>query len=555
MLTHLSIRNLTTVDSLDLDLHTGTTALTGETGAGKSVLLGAIAMIAGERADADRVRHGQAKADISATFDVSSLPSVNAWLDEHELIDGDQLTLRRVINKDGRSKAFINGVSSPISLLKQLTPSLVHIHSQHEHTRLDNEQYQLALLDHFADLDQDAGRVKQISRDWRARNQQLAALMQQEHTGNGHQLLQYQLQELDALELGADELSLLEAELKVLSSADEAILDTEALNQLFDGSDFEQPSLEAMLAKALSLSDQLANRGIDVSNLSSCLNDGLIAVQEAARETQILGERLEADPQRLAVVEQRLGVIYDVARKHRVLPEQLNEHHQTLLEQQAALSQNADQVKALQLELDALNQDWQAAASKLHKQRAQQAKHLSKAVEQCLAKLGMQGARFEVQIELTDSPSPRDQGVTHIRFALATSPAAPAKPVGKVASGGELSRISLALQTVTQAAGNVPTMIFDEVDSGIGGETGHIVGELLAELGSHSQVLAVTHLAQVAAKASQQVSIGKQLVNDIATTQLKYVDADERIQEIARMMGTSSAEDGSTLAKALLENN
>lgn len=560
MLTHLSIRNLTTVDTLDLDLSAGNTALTGETGAGKSVLLGAIAMIAGDRADADRVRHGQDKADITATFDVSKLAKVQQWLADHEL-DNQELTIRRVISRDGRSKAFINGVSSPLTLLKQLTPLLIHIHSQHEHQRLDNEQYQLSLLDYFADLAGPAAQLRQISRDWRASNQQLNSLINDEQAGEGSQLLQYQLQELDALELLPDEVTQLEAELKLLSSADESIIDADALNQLLSGSDFEQPNLESMLARAIGLAEQLQTKGANVDNLHRCLNDSLISAQEASSEAQHLSQQLTADPQRLALVEQRLGAIYDVARKHRVLPEQLTEHHQSLLLQQSALSQNAEQIAALEIELDALYQDWLSLATKVHKQRKQQAKHLNVAVEACLNKLGMEGAKFDVSLDQAQCPTPRDQGVSTISFGLATSPAAPVKPVGKVASGGELSRISLALQTVTQAVGNVPTMIFDEVDAGIGGETGHVVGELLAELGKHGQVIAVTHLAQVAAKAAQQLFIGKELIEGIATTSLQYVDGEHRISEIARMMGTTGTaigdskgvNNGNALAKALLE--
>jgi len=557
MLTQLSIRNFTTVEHLDLDLAPNATALTGETGAGKSVLLGAIGMIAGDRTDTDRIRHGQSKADISATFAIKNLNNVNQWLIEHELQDTDQhetgeLIIRRVINKDGRSKAFINGVSCPLNLLKQLAPMLVHIHSQHEHQRLNASNYQLGMLDHFADLSDDADRVKQLYRDWRSASQQLNELQANIKDDATGQLLQYQLQELDALQLQERELSQLEAELKVLSSADEAIIDAQALIQILAGDSYDEPQLDNALLRAEQLAQQLNDKGADTANLISCINEALIAVQEAANEVKLVAQGLESNPQRLSEVEQRLNSIYDIARKHRVNPDQLADHHARLHAQHAAITDSEQTITHLESKLDSLQQDWHQAAVKLHANRIKQAAHLNKCVIEILDKVGMQGTQFHCKLESNESAQPREQGITDISFTIAPSPSAPLKPISKVASGGELSRISLALQTVTQAAGNVPTMIFDEVDSGIGGETGHAVGTMLADLGSHSQLLSVTHLAQVAAKAHQQLVISKSLHNEVATTSIRHVEGEDRIREIARMMGASNAEEGCEIAKQLL---
>jgi len=557
MLTQLSIRNFTTVEHLDLDLAPNSTALTGETGAGKSVLLGAIGMIAGDRTDVDRIRHGQSKADISATFNISHLTKVKQWLDDHELQDDEhqgngELIIRRVINKDGRSKAFINGISCPLSLLKQLAPMLVHIHSQHEHQRLSNTGYQLNMLDHFADLNSDAERVKLLCKEWRTTNQALSELQKHVQDDATGQLLQYQLQELDALQLQEGELGELEAELKVLSSADEAIIDADALAQILTGDSYDELQLDSTLMRAAQLAQQLNDKGVNTDNLSSCINEALIAVQEAGNEIKLVSQGLESDPQRLSQVEQRLNSIYDIARKHRVNPDQLAEHHQQLSNQQLAIVDSAQAISRLESQLDSLQQDWHQVALKLHDSRTKQAKHLEKRVIEVLEKVGMQGVQFSCHLQTQDSSMPREQGVTEICFMMSPSASTPLKPVSKVASGGELSRISLALQTVTQSAGNVPTMIFDEVDSGIGGETGHVVGSMLAELGHHSQLLAVTHLAQVAAKAHQQLVISKSMQQDLATTTIVQVDQEARIREIARMMGASNAEEGSEIAKQLL---
>lgn len=545
MLTQLAIQDFAIVDRFELDLKGGMTAVTGETGAGKSILLGALGLCLGSRADAGSVRHGCQRADLTARFDITRLPDAKAWLAEREL-PTDECLLRRVVSANGRSKAWINGRPAAISDLKALGERLIQIHGQHAHQALMHADTHLTLLDDYAGLNQDVDALGEVFRDWQNARRQLKKRREQGSEADARrQLLHYQVEELDQLALGDDELPTLEDEQQTLAHAEEILRDTQFAADCCEDDDSGALSL---LHQARSRLENLPGSDTGVlANTLTMLGDAQIQLQEAASELNHLAADTPLDPDRLAFVENRLGDIHRIARQHHVAPEELPDLHARLSEELEQLNAGGGDLDALSAEVNALHDRYRDAARTLGKARRQAATAFADEVQQQLAFLAMGKAHFEVAFEPRDTPAA--EGLERVQFFIAANPGQPARPLAKVASGGELSRISLAIQVVAASHSTIPSLVFDEVDVGVSGATAEIVGQLLRRLGDNGQVMTVTHLPQVAAQAHAHLHIEKRARDNSTHTRMALLDDGGRVSELARMLGGINLSD-QTLAHA-----
>lgn len=553
MLIQLTIQNFALVEQLDLDLQKGMTAITGETGAGKSIMLDALGLALGDRADPEAIRGGAERADISATFTLGDNGEALHWLRDHDFPEQDDLCiLRRVLTRDGRSRAYINGQSTTLAELKTLGEMLIDIHSQHEHQSLLKTATHQRLLDAFGTLQDAARKVHDLASRARKLQQEITTLKTASATQAAQiELLGFQVQELDDLRLQADELPALEAEHKQLSHADEALGALQEVLAICNTDD--EFNLEQALRRVTSLLESLPFRNPLLEEAASMLSTALIQVEEAGSSLQRASEHIEQNPARLAEVDERLGVIHKLARKHKVAPVELYAHAQQLAAQLKGLGNAAGHAEALEQELAVVLKDYRAEAERLSQKRAKAAKQLEKAVNAQLARLGMATAVFSLDLHTQKDAEPALQGHDAAEFLVSTNPGQPPRPLAKIASGGELSRISLAIQVVTAQTSSIPTLVFDEVDVGIGGGTARAVGELLHELGGRGQILCVTHQPQVASQAHQHLLVSKSSSKNATVTSLVVLDKKQRITEIARMLGGDALTDKSLAhAKELL---
>ena len=536
MLVHLSVHNYAIVEHLDLELDRGMSVITGETGAGKSIMLDALGLTLGDRADSGVVRPGADKADILATFDLQEIPEAQAWLAERDLENDGPCILRRVITSEGRSRGYINGTPCPQGDLKALGELLIDIHSQHEHQSLLKPETHRRLLDEFAGATDLARQVQLAAQRWRQTKQDF------EHLSNSgdeqqarHQLLSYQLEELDNLALAENELEELEQEHKSLTNA-EALLSI--CRQVV-----EQCS-ESDSGNVLNTLTGSLNRLASVNNNTSALNEASdllasaqIQVEEAVGELNRFLDHFDADPRRLQYLEERLDSIYTMARKHRVQPAEVYALQQKLMDELETLNANDESIERLATELTAFARHYQECARELSNIRTQAATRLGSAVEEEIQRLGMPGGRFVIELKPQNSTDPQPFGLEHVELLVSANPGQPLKALAKVASGGELSRISLAIQVITAQTSRVPTLVFDEVDVGIGGPTAEIVGQLLRRLGDRGQVLTVTHLPQVAAQCHQHLVVHQVRDSEATRTAVSKLSQKERVEEVARMLG------------------
>lgn len=553
MLIQLTIQNFALVDQLDIDLHKGMTAITGETGAGKSIMLDALGLALGDRADPDAIRSGMERADISATFSLGDNQEALHWLREQDFPEQDDLCiLRRVLTRDGRSRAYINGQSTTLAELKALGEMLIDIHSQHEHQSLLKTATHQRLLDAFGGLQDAARKVQDLAARARRLQQEITTLKRASATQAAQiELLGFQVKELDELRLQADELPALEAEHKQLSHADEALTALQEVLALCNAND--DFNLEQALRRATSLLEDMPFRHPLLDEAGSMLSTALIQVEEAGSSLLRASERIEQNPERLAEVDERLGAIHRLARKHKVAPVDLYSHAQQLSAQLAGLSGAEGRAEELEKELATVLADYRKAAGDMSQKRAKAAKQLEKAVNAQLARLGMANAVFSLDLHTNKDADPAPHGYDAAEFLVSTNPGQPPRPLAKIASGGELSRISLAIQVVTAQTSSIPTLVFDEVDVGIGGGTARAVGELLHELGARGQILCVTHQPQVASQAHQHLLVSKSSSKNATVTNLVALDKKQRITEIARMLGGDALTDKSLAhAKELL---
>ncbi len=539
MLTHLCIRNFTTVDHCELELNAGLSVITGETGAGKSVMLDALAMALGDRANNQVLRDENSNADISASFRLSERSSLLTWLTAHDLTNTDdpnEAILRRVITPSGRSRAYLNGSPVNIADLKIVGEQLVDLHNQHEHQSLLDKHSHGQLIDNFGGNQAPLSKVREAAKQWQILERQIQQLTAQNDSKEARlQLLSYQVQELDKLALEANESEILAGEQKKLANAEQLLFGINEAMQACNGD--ETPSALSLLQLSQQRLGQLI---IDLPSLAPALeliNSASIQTEEAFNELASEQAQLSINPERLQWVEQRLDALYSIARKHHVPVEQLFDTHQQLSQELAELEGGDEKISALKEQQTALQKTYRLAAKKLTKQRRCAASKLGKAVNAKLNELQMAHCEFTVAIETLQTDSPNVAGAESLEFLISTIPGKPPKALAQIASGGELSRISLAIAVVTAQTSNIPTVVFDEVDVGIGGGVAEVVGNLLRELGQQGQVFCVTHLAQVAAKGDIHLLAKKSVTKNGATTSVTNLMTDRRTAELARMMG------------------
>lgn len=539
MLLHMQIRNLAVVRQLDVDFRAGMTAITGETGAGKSIALDALGLCLGDRADVDLIRADAERAEVTATFELANEPSpARLWLQEQELQDDDcgACVLRRLITREGRSKAWINGYPATVSQLKQLAPLLVNIHGQHEHQLLTKPEHQLSLVDAYARHQGPLNEVQQAYQQWfQLRKQQ--KLLQQQQTDNEAriQLLRYQVSELNEFALAAGEYQELEQQHKRLANSAALIEDSAfALNACYEG---EHNNAHSLLQSALSRLEQQLEIDPSLTDVVRLLREASVQVEEAARELRHYQDHIELDAEQLVMTEQRVTQAIQLARKHQLEPAQLAEHHQQLLDELAALESNQAESEGIDARVEAAAAQYRNAALALSKSRAQAAQELSERIAKSMQLLNMPHGRFVIEVNHQPQAPATRLGTDDVSFTVTTNPGQPLQALAKIASGGELSRISLAIQVITSSQLTTPTLMFDEVDVGVSGATAATVGKLLRQLGESNQVICVTHLPQVAAKAHQQLRVDK--VTDGASTETHMVSLDQqaRVIELARLLG------------------
>ena len=540
MLVHLSVHNYAIVEHLDLELDGGMSVISGETGAGKSIMLDALGLCLGDRADSGVVRPGADKADILASFDLADIPEARTWLAERDLghnqdQDGPCI-LRRVITAEGRSRGYINGSPCPQGDLKALGELLIDIHSQHEHQSLLKAETHRRLLDEYAGSQELARQVQLAAQRWkqtRSELQRLSGIGDEQRSR--HQLLSYQLEELDSLALGENELEQLELDHKNLTNA-ESLLSACRL-VIEQCSENDAGNVLSALTGSLNRLGAFQGQPSALSEATNLLASAQIQVEEAVGELNRFLDHFDADPERLQQMEERLDAIYTLARKHRIQPGELIAMQQQLFEELESLNADDQAADRLSDELAAFERHYQEKASELSALRHRAASELAAAVELEMHNLGMPGGRFSITLSVNNSSEPQPNGLEQLEFLVSANPGQPLKTLAKVASGGELSRISLAIQVITAQTSRVPTLVFDEVDVGIGGPTAEVVGQLLRRLGERGQVLTVTHLPQVAAQGHQHLFVHKVRDNDATRTAVSKLDSDQRVEEIARMLG------------------
>lgn len=535
MLTHLLVRDLAIVSSLELDYARGMTALTGETGAGKSILIDALGLALGDKAEVGMIRPGRARAEIIAEFDLTACPAACAWLAERDLDEEGSCILRRLIVREGRSRALVNGRPVTSVQLRDLGNLLVDIHGQHAHQSLLRANAQRDLLDAYGNHSSLAESVAGYFREFRALEQRLLALESaSRERAERIDLLRFQVQELAALGLTAAEIEALDQEQRRLSHLDRL---QESAARILQALSQSEPSIEDQLRGASAEIEGLAAIDPALTESRDLLETAAIHVGEAAAGLRHYLAGLELDPADLQAVDARLAQVHELARKHRILAIQLPD---TLEERRAELEdlEQADlTLEGLRESRDAAWETFLEVARRLSALRAAAAKRLAETVTGAMQQLGMAGGSLKIHVD----PLPPDRagsgGLERLEFLVSANPGQPLRPLAKVASGGELSRISLAIQVATAECGSVPTLVFDEVDVGIGGGIAEIVGQLLRRLGESRQVLCVTHLPQVAAQAHQQLLVRKQSTGGQTYTRIETLDQEARVEEIARMLG------------------
>lgn len=537
MLAHLSIHQFALVEHLELELDTGMSVITGETGAGKSILFDALGLALGERAEADCVRHGADRADISASF--TSNESAKAWLQQRDIpCDDDIIILRRVISNEGRSRGYINGRAASATDLKELGHLLIEIHSQHAHHRLLQKDTARQLLDAYANATLLSSEVALLWQEWQQSKQKLLQLTEESsETKALRQLLTYQVEELSSLNLTANELDELEAEHKRLANAESMLLNGQNSLSLCKGDDqCEQAALQ-LTYQALQRLNDIDDQHPALEEAREMLHQAHIQLEEAGLSLQHYLDQVDMNPHRLQQVEQRLSDIFSMARKHQIQPQRLYDYAKEQEEALNEISLNDEGLQDLEQQVKHLHSQFLQQAQKLSDLRREAAQKMDTEIESHFDALALSKARFVTNVETLDVHMANRHGIDNVQFMVQTNPGMPAGPLAKVASGGELARISLAIQVVTAAISNMPCLIFDEVDVGIGGGTAERVGRLLRKLGENSQVLCVTHQPQVAAQAHQHYQVSK-ISGDSAThTNLRQLEKTQRAEEIARMLG------------------
>ena len=536
MLLNLTISDLAVVKSLNLDLQDGMSILTGETGAGKSILLTALGLALGDRADSSFIRPGCKRAEINLSFDLTQVASARLWLQDLELDDHDDCLIRRIINVDGRSKAYINNRPVTLQTLQALSEKLVEIHGQHAHLTLLHADEQRRFVDESANHQQQLHKLNCVYQQWQQNHEQLDALINaaQDQTARA-ELLSFQLDELQQLDLENYDYGLLSEEHRLQANLGNIL--NEGQKQLHALYENEQQSVNQQVSHSVQVLTELSTLAPELQEVTSMLAEAQIQIEEASQQLRRFLQVQEVDPQRMQWLDNQLGIIHDLSRKHKVLAQDLPIHFQHLQDEFNNLTHSSERIETLKTQEQQLLQEYSQLAKKLSQCRTKQAEIMQAKISAMINELGMPQGQFLISVTPLPDKSPKINGLDKIEFLVSANPGHPPQALAKVASGGELSRISLAIMVSTSPDKKVPTMIFDEVDSGIGGGIAEIVGKKLRQLSKNRQVMCVTHLPQVAAQADQHLFVAKSNAADITTSDVKNLSSAERIEEVARMLG------------------
>lgn len=549
MLRHLAIRNFAIISELEIDIEPGFTAITGETGAGKSILVDALGLLLGARAESGLIAEGHKQAELEAVFSLDEAGAARAWLAEQALDEGDQLIVRRLLTAPSGSRAWINGRSATVGQLSELGSLLVEIHGQHEHQQLEKPAVQRDLLDRRIDSDR-LGAVADCHQRWRDARAALDQLEADVGDVSQLELLRFQLRELTDLALAEGEYESLEHEQERLARSDDVRMAIASAGAALDSD--EGPDARGLIQRAIQALEPVRALDPGLGETAGMLEEALINIDEAQATLERLGSEDSGDPERLAEVNRRLEKALDLARKHRVPPGELTDLTVRLGERVDALENQGEKRRELEQALERSGAEWRKAADSLSRSRQNAASQLSAAVTRRLAELGMDTARVEFRVEPDPEAVPAPRGMDRVVIEFCANPGQALQPLSRVASGGELSRVALALMIATDGQESAKTRIFDEVDAGVGGETAHTVGRFLREVAGAGQAMCVTHLAQVAACADHQLRVHK--IKRKGGTDLSVTSLDDaaRQREIARMLGSAESEKSRAHAAELL---
>jgi DNA repair protein RecN (Recombination protein N) len=537
MLLQLNIQNFAIVKSLDIDWQAGMTTITGETGAGKSIAIDALGLCLGDRATTNVVRPNCKKAELAATFEIKKNKSAKLWLTQHDLLldSSSECILRRVISAEGRSKAYINGSQVPLVQLKEVGQLLINIHGQHDHQLIVKSSQQCKLLDEYADHQSVLDEVKHYYQQWHKLNKELTLLQQNKQQREAQQqLLQYQVNELNEFSLQSGEFETLESDYKRHANAQD-LLDTtlQSLQTLVEDEKFNVLDSLRHCSENIASLARLDNR---LENVASILNDSFLQIEEASADLKHYYQDLELDPQAYTMIEERYSTALQLAKKHSLPPEGLVSFHQSLSQELAEISNDESRIDVVIEEISKTEQNYQDSALILTCSRKKAAKKLSQYISKSMHELNMPHGKFHIAIDTPNNTTIATNGVDKIDFQVSINPGQALEAMNKVASGGELSRISLAMQVILADKVITPTLIFDEVDVGISGPTAAMVGNKLQQLAKNTQVICVTHLPQVACKGHQQFFVSKLTDGEHTETKVTELNEQSRIQEIARLL-------------------
>ena len=551
MLTNIDIQSLKLVDHLELEINASMNVITGETGAGKSILLGALGLALGERADSSLIPIDKNKTEVNARFDLRRQPRALEWLKNKHLDDEEQCILRRVIQREGPSRAFINGTPTTLSELKTFSQMLLDVHSQHEHQLLLKRNHQLNLLDKYAELEELKKRVASVFSELQKTKAELKFMEDTRiDTGAKEQLLRYQLEELETLDLKQDETDRLESTYKELENTAQNRKKIEQTLSLINAE--QEQDILSLINKAFKNISEIDSK--DLLQVKELFESSLIQMDEAFKDLSGFLENFDGDSLRITEIEDRLGHIYEIARKHKIQPEELVGLRETIGKALSGLDASERSYLQLSKSYETIKEEYQMEAAKLSSKRSKVASGIEKEVTEILRSLGMSESIFK--IEITKGRVMQAEGVDEVDFLISTIPGELPRSLNKIASGGELSRISLAIQVATVSGKDTPTIVFDEIDAGIGGPTAEVVGNLLKKLGRKTQVLCVTHLPQIAAKGQTQYLVAKKQNEDKLFTVVEELSPEKRVKEIARMLGgIHETEQSLSYAKTILEED
>jgi DNA repair protein RecN (Recombination protein N) len=544
MLIYLKIKNFAIIDELEVDLQNGMTVVTGETGAGKSLIVDTLSLVLGDRADSSMIKNGAERCEITAIFALQHIKRAKQWLQDHELEnanDINELIMQRTFSKDGRSRSSINGSITTLQAVKELGNFLVDIHSQHEHHSLLKNDVQRDLLDAYANNENLIAQIKQLYISWQKNHNELTLLQQHAQDRDAKiDLLNYQLQEFTSLfnnnlSLTPQNLEELKQEHSLLSNAEEIIKSCQ--NVVAIASENDNSNILTMLNTTQNILEKIKNKDPKINTICQLWENAKINFTEGLNELRHHLDHIELNQERLQILETHLQTIHNLARKHKVKSEELPNIQAVLTQQLQDLKTLDNKITRLNQQITAIENDYQKLATQITQTRSKAAEKLNSLITKKMQQLGMTDGKFVIKIMPNHEKQLTPYGNEQIEFQVTANLGHNYQSLAKVASGGELSRISLALQVVLAKTTTIPTLIFDEVDVGIGGKTAEIVGNLLRELGKHNQIICVTHLPQVASAGQHHIKIAKHSTNKTTITKLTNLNYQEKIQEIARMLG------------------